>query len=498
MKSLVLAALLLQIVPPAGPPRQQGPIPTSTRPFAPPSVEELQQRLDLKLKSEFLTAAPWTTDYELALAEAKKTGKPIFAYFTRSDVAYASCTSLEEGLLKSADFVKWAKDYILFCHITTQIKERKYEGLLREKVGSGFPTLLFLDATGNVLYRHQTARTVEKLSESGKQALEFIRLQKLAEGGDSEANFQFLYKQLEANLIRPTDFAAKAKLLKGLSEKSQKTLDDLLFEVEIEELFRASSGREQELAAAAAKVLEWYDNKKIPTRTRAADFYYGILIQYARARKDIKIFELAIREQEKRWANEPNGKNRVESFRQELEHIKKLNRVDELKAKIAGGDKSGEKDLLLLELELQQLTFADAKARIEKTADFTKEEQTKINEYMADLEIRDITGSAHDRDTLIAGGKRALKFVADGRVPERLDSFQRIWVFIINYASAANDEESLSLAVKNIKDRVALGVKGPKENEESTALNPILQMAQRRLEDVKRKNNAAPASKPNK
>ena len=46
--------------------------------------EELEARRDKKLAAEFLKKAPWFTDYEKALEESKKTGKPIFGYFTRS------------------------------------------------------------------------------------------------------------------------------------------------------------------------------------------------------------------------------------------------------------------------------------------------------------------------------------------------------------------------------------------------------------------------------
>ncbi len=42
-----------------------------------------QQRADKQAKAVF-AKAPWTFDYDKARAEAKKTGKPIFAYFTRS------------------------------------------------------------------------------------------------------------------------------------------------------------------------------------------------------------------------------------------------------------------------------------------------------------------------------------------------------------------------------------------------------------------------------
>ncbi|MBI5365799.1 MAG: hypothetical protein HZA54_02080 [Planctomycetes bacterium] len=46
--------------------------------------ETLEQKRDQKLQSAFLKQAPWFTDYDKARAEAKSSGKPIFAYFTRS------------------------------------------------------------------------------------------------------------------------------------------------------------------------------------------------------------------------------------------------------------------------------------------------------------------------------------------------------------------------------------------------------------------------------
>jgi hypothetical protein len=49
-----------------------------------PPQEELQKRLDAKLSQAWIQANPWITDYDAARQKAKETGKPIFAYFTRS------------------------------------------------------------------------------------------------------------------------------------------------------------------------------------------------------------------------------------------------------------------------------------------------------------------------------------------------------------------------------------------------------------------------------
>ena len=46
--------------------------------------DDLQDRLDQKLKSAFLENADWTTDFDKAKEKAADSGKVIFAYFTRS------------------------------------------------------------------------------------------------------------------------------------------------------------------------------------------------------------------------------------------------------------------------------------------------------------------------------------------------------------------------------------------------------------------------------
>ncbi|NUN50685.1 MAG: hypothetical protein HUU15_17905 [Candidatus Brocadiae bacterium] len=49
-----------------------------------PSQEELIKKRDKKLGEAWVTKQPWFTDYAKAKAEAAKSGKIIFTYFSRS------------------------------------------------------------------------------------------------------------------------------------------------------------------------------------------------------------------------------------------------------------------------------------------------------------------------------------------------------------------------------------------------------------------------------
>ena len=48
------------------------------------SGQSMEERRDQKLAEPWLKAANWITDYDKALEASRETGKPIFAYFTRS------------------------------------------------------------------------------------------------------------------------------------------------------------------------------------------------------------------------------------------------------------------------------------------------------------------------------------------------------------------------------------------------------------------------------
>ena len=54
------------------------------RAWAQQSQEELVKKRDAKLAEEWLKGGGWITDYDTVREEAKKSGKLIFAYFTRS------------------------------------------------------------------------------------------------------------------------------------------------------------------------------------------------------------------------------------------------------------------------------------------------------------------------------------------------------------------------------------------------------------------------------
>ena len=112
----------------------------------------------------FLIAAPdkssvsWTDDFQAALAESKKTGKPILIDFTGSDWC-GYCVKQHAEVFSKADWQKWAAENVIlftadYPNKPQKAAVKKQNAELKEKYSPrGFPTILFIDAKGTELGR---------------------------------------------------------------------------------------------------------------------------------------------------------------------------------------------------------------------------------------------------------------------------------------------------------------------------------------------------------
>ena len=110
-----------------------------------------------KAKAEMAKA--WTTDYEAALAQAKKEKKYVIADFTGSDWC-GWCIKLKEEVFDKPEFHAWAKDNAVLLELDFPRNKKLPEELqkqnekLRERFKiEGYPTIVFLDASGKQLGR---------------------------------------------------------------------------------------------------------------------------------------------------------------------------------------------------------------------------------------------------------------------------------------------------------------------------------------------------------
>ena len=99
-------------------------------------------------------ATGWGEDYQQALAESKKSGKPILADFTGSDWC-GWCVTLKKEVFDTPAFKEWAAKNVILLEVdfpqrkaqAAEIKQQN-EKLAQEFSIEGFPTVLIIDGNG--------------------------------------------------------------------------------------------------------------------------------------------------------------------------------------------------------------------------------------------------------------------------------------------------------------------------------------------------------------
>jgi hypothetical protein len=292
-------------------------------PASPAAQESLEAKRDKKLAEPFVKKADWIIDYDKALAESKKAGKPIFAFFTRSYAPCPPCLQLEGGPLLTDDFVKFSKDYVLFLHVTTQVQGEKYANLLVEKGGSGFPHLVFMDSEGNVLAVHEEARTPEAFSKTGEKAKSFVSLKEKAEKGDAGTKIDFVLVQLSLGHLSAEEAEKRIKAAGTPTPEQQAKFDGEKVNADV--LGTVKGIRSEEQAKAAGK--KFYEAQKAgkagPTAEPAMQPYYILMMDAADGAKDVETFEAALKTLKDKFGKIEEAQDFFKAKEKRLEELKK-------------------------------------------------------------------------------------------------------------------------------------------------------------------------------
>jgi hypothetical protein len=219
--------------------------------------------------------------------------------------------------------VKFSKDVVLFCHITTQIEGEKNGDLLEKKGGQGFPYIIYMDAQGAVLAEHQGDRSAEGFAKTGKAVKDYSAAKARVDKGEKGAGIELAIAELILGKATATDAEKKIQAAGTPTKEQQALIDTELLNAKILEEVRSIESD----AAADAVGKKYYEilktGKPAPTGEQAMQPFYMLAMRAASTAKDAATFEKALEALKKKFGHVPNAKRFFEENEKKLEELKK-------------------------------------------------------------------------------------------------------------------------------------------------------------------------------
>jgi hypothetical protein len=208
-----------------------------------------------------------------------------------------------------------------FLHITTRIDDHPYDSLLREKGGTGFPTLMFLDPGGRKLMRYRGPRTVKGFEESLGDVEEFTALLKRAEQGDKKVAGKLFIRQLELEWFSFEEATRRYKKLTKVSGKEKKQIESLLVDTEVRTITKDAGRDEDKCLSAGKHFLGMWKDKQIPGSDAQLYSFWLFIANYAEEEGDKKLFKKTVAEFKKSVGTNRQYRKALKVLEERLENF---------------------------------------------------------------------------------------------------------------------------------------------------------------------------------
>ncbi len=212
-------------------------------------------------------------------------------------------------MLSTEEFKKFAGEYVVFAHVTTQIKDRKYDGLLSEKGGRAFPHLVAMNKDGlvNAVATERSIAGFRAMMDAGAK-LEALRTKAGKTTAEEVALLKHDVTMGNANLDAAKERAAK---LKDLTEAQKQEIDGFLLGLEIQAALptaRTPDEAKAQAIAAGKKFAEMWAAGRAPTGDdNAIAAFYQMIIEHAESATDADLFEKALGKLRETFGSRPKA-----------------------------------------------------------------------------------------------------------------------------------------------------------------------------------------------
>lgn len=206
--------------------------------------------------------------------------------------------------------------------MTSRVQTDPYQGLLKDKGGTGFPFLVFMDAEGNVLLPHNGARSMAGFEKTSKDVLSYLKAKAAAEKGDRSAKIDALLIEMDYGKTKQEDGETKLKELGELSADQTKYLEQIRFNGQVEAEVKGAGRDKTKVIAAGKRFLEWHKAGKGPTNDRFFDSFYIYILDFCESEKDAKTFEESLNILKKKYGDDAGAKRFFDAKNEVLKKLK--------------------------------------------------------------------------------------------------------------------------------------------------------------------------------
>jgi len=123
-----------------------------------------------------------------------------------------------------------------------------------------------------------------------------------------------------------------------------------------------------------------------------------------------------------------------------------------LRAKVAAGDKKSAPKLLMLELEMGSVSYADAKAQMATFKKLDPEMKKKMAKMLFNAEINEIMSTIDSQEAFEKAGATFAKYAREGKIPTG-DTAIQFWSAVSQWADANVDPELYEKSYAFLKDK---------------------------------------------
>lgn len=244
-------------------------------------------------------------------------------------------------MLSTPEFKEFSKEFVMFCHITTLLKDRKDDDLLGKKGGRGFPYLVALDQNGDVIAQ-ASDRSVEGFRSMMADGAKFVEVRAKPEKTLDDEVF-LLKHDIRMGNADLEQAKARMEKLKGLSDEQKKELDGLLLGLEIQSLMpkaRTPEEAKPQILAAGKRFAEMWAEGREPTDEQHVQPFFIFMLDHAESVKDAALFEKALEKLRAKFGDNPRAKG---FFDKQDERLAQLKSGGEEPKKEESGPESGDK-----------------------------------------------------------------------------------------------------------------------------------------------------------